>query len=247
VHGTKGRASKTRRSSRKPTCFISYAWDGKRHENWVAKLAEALAANGVRVHVDFWETYVGMDIAAYMETQIRKSRFVLLICTPKYSRSANNRRGGVGFETGIVTGAIFRAVRNKRKFIPILRDGSPAKALPTYLMGKLYVDFRMRAFRKPLTDLLRFIFNKPARAQPAVGPPANFEAIVIPRKLARRKPRIAKSQRPRVLRQRQRELTRLIEVSWPVGSARETRRVEKLSHAARDVAALRPGKKRNGR
>lgn len=62
---------------KKVSCFISYAWEGKRHANWVNHLAKALAANGVFVHVDLCETYPGMEIAKYMESSVRRSSHVL--------------------------------------------------------------------------------------------------------------------------------------------------------------------------
>jgi len=240
------RRKRVKRRGRGPSCFISYAWDNKAHENWVAKLAEALAANGVRVHVDFWETYPGMDIAQYMESQLRSNRLVLLICTRRYAQRANKRQGGVGYETGIVTGQIFRNSRKAKKFIPVLRDGTPGKSLPSFLKHRLFIDFRGRAFKQPLVQLLRFIFNQRARTPPTVGPPPNFAAIILPKKRPKRPPRIAKSARSRVLREKQRELTRLMEAKWPAGSVREERRVERLSNAATHVAALRPSKKRGG-
>ena len=144
----------------KPSVFISYSWEGKRHQNWVNKLAQALALNGVVVHVDFWETEPGMDISQYMESNVRDSNHVLIICTPKYASRANDRTGGVGTETSLVTGETFTGTGDKRKFVPILRQGEPAKALPTYLKGKIYIDFRGPAFKAALIALLRHIFDE---------------------------------------------------------------------------------------
>src|SRR5262245_41526324 len=97
---------------KRPSCFISYAWEGKRHEAWVARLAETLAANGVAVHVDFWETHLGMDITQYMESRVRTSTHVLIVCTPKYAKRADGRKGGVGYETSILTGELFSKTRS---------------------------------------------------------------------------------------------------------------------------------------
>jgi hypothetical protein len=218
------------------TCFISYAWEGKRHANWVNYLAGALAANGVFVHLDMWETYPGMEIARYMESSVRSSTHVLIICTTKYADRADGRKGGVGFETSIVTGQIFSGTRNKKKFVPILRQGEPAKAMPTYLIGKLHIDFRGRAFRQPLEDLLRHLFDEPVHKRPDIGTRPNFPTVVLPKKPSAKAKRAPKpKEKKAVVRKKQKELQRLMSATWETGSDRETRRVEAISRAATDL------------
>lgn len=225
---------------RRVTCFISYAWEGKRHENWVNRLAEALAANGVYVHLDLWETHPGIDIAKYMESSVRGSTHVLIICTTKYADRADGRKGGVGWETSLVTGQIFSGTKNKKKFVPILRQGEPAKALPTYLKGKLYVDFRGRAFRDPLEALLRHVFDERERKRPDIGERPAFPTVVLPKKPAAKARRAPKpTEKKAVVRKKQRELQRLMSAIWATGSDRETRRVQAISRAATDLADLR--------
>ena len=233
--------------SKRVSCFISYAWEGKRHANWVNHLAEALAANGVFVHVDLWETYPGMEIAKYMESSVRRSSHVLTICTTRYADRADGRKGGVGFETSIVTGQIFSGTKNKKKFVPILRQGEPAKALPTYLTGKLYIDFRGRAFRQPLQDLLRHLFDERALKRPHLGKRPNFPTVVLPKKPPARAKRAQKpKQEKAVVRKKQLELKRLMSATWATGSDREIRRVQAISRAATDLPDLRqPATRRN--
>jgi hypothetical protein len=86
-----------------PTCFPSYSHDGEMHNNWVRKLAEDLQTNGVHTHLDHWDLRAGMDMMQYMETCIRESDFILLICTPNFANKANNGKGGVGYEKSIIT------------------------------------------------------------------------------------------------------------------------------------------------
>ncbi|MGQ0763013.1 MAG: toll/interleukin-1 receptor domain-containing protein [Acidobacteriota bacterium] len=222
---------------KKPICFISYSWEGKRHQNWVSRLAQALVLNGVRVRVDFWDTHYGMDISKYMETSVRRSSHVLIVCTPKYAGRADARKGGVGAETSLVTGEAFTGTANKKKFVPILRQGVPTKALPTYLKGKLYIDFRRRAFRKPLEDLLRHVFDERESKRPELGKRPNFPAVVLPKSRATAK-RAAQPKR-RVVRKKQRELHKLMSGSWKGAKELEKRR-EAVSRAATDLAVVRP-------
>ena len=56
-----------------------------------------------------------MDLTKYVETSIRESDFVLLICTPPFALKANTSQGGVGYEKGIVTGEIFQGVASPSK------------------------------------------------------------------------------------------------------------------------------------
>lgn len=160
-----------------PRCFISYAWDGKAHENWIVKLATALVANGVKVSLDLWDTRPGIDLPKYMETAIRQSHYVLLICTEKYANRANDRVGGVGWETSVVTGQMFEGAKQKSKFCPVLRKGEPRQAIPSFLKGKLYIDFRGRRFKEPLEKLLRYIYKSPRYKRPELGPPPSFAGL----------------------------------------------------------------------
>jgi hypothetical protein len=83
-----------------------------------------------------------MDLIRYMETCIRESDFVLLICTPIFAQKANAGVGGVGYEKSMVTGEIFEEAASTEKFVPILRKGSNEESLPSYLKTKVYIDFR---------------------------------------------------------------------------------------------------------
>lgn len=108
----------------KPACFISYSWDSQEHKDWVRSLAIELQSNGVITRLDQWDTHPGMDLAKYMETCIRESDFVLLVCTPNFAQKANAGKGGVGYEKTIVTGEIFQEVASEKKFVPLLRGES---------------------------------------------------------------------------------------------------------------------------
>ena len=153
-----------------PTVFVSYSWDSEDHKNWVRFLATKLQENGIRVLLDQWDTYLGIDLLKYMESSIRDSDFVLLICTPIFAKKANLGEGGVGYEKIIVTGEIYNSAASPKKFVPILRSGHPRESLPSYLKAKLYSDFSMDdQFQTRLEELLRHIFNSPRFSRPKLG------------------------------------------------------------------------------
>jgi hypothetical protein len=122
-----------------PTAFISYSWDDETHRACVRDLATRLRADGVDVRLDYWHTVPGDQLPEFMEREIRKNDFVIVVCTPKYKTKSEARTGGVGYEGGIMTAEVF-AKQNHRKFIPVLARGGWAEAAPSWLSGSRYVD-----------------------------------------------------------------------------------------------------------
>jgi hypothetical protein len=158
-----------------PKCFISYSWDNEEHKKWVLNLATKLQANGVETSLDQWDTYPGIDLTKYMETCVRESDFVAMICTPTYAVKANEGKGGVGYEKTIITGEIFETISSPKKFIPVLRNGTPKDALPSFLKSKLFIDFRKESeFQSNIEELLRHIHQKPKNIKPPLGSKPSF-------------------------------------------------------------------------
>jgi len=153
-----------------PRAFVSYSWDNEDHKTWVRRLASRLRENGIDVILDQWDAYAGMDLPAYMETGVRETDFVLLVCTPQFARKANEGTGGVGYEKRILTGEIFSGVASPRKFVPVLRSGSATVALPSFLVGALYIDFSNdRDFEKGLVALLHHLYGVAPHPRPPLG------------------------------------------------------------------------------
>lgn len=124
-----------------PKVFISYSWDSDEHKAWVVDLATRLRSNGVDAILDRWNVRPGEELPAFMEASIRESNFVVLICTPKYKAKADTRRGGVGYEGGVITGEVMTGVP-RYKFVPVLREGSWPEAAPSWCVGSLMIDLR---------------------------------------------------------------------------------------------------------
>lgn len=147
----------------RPTCFISYSWDNDDHRDWVHKLSEDLRAANIDVSLDR-DVRPGASVTQFMESALRQSDVVLIICTPRYAEKANERIGGVGYETGIVTGELYQ-LAPERKFIPLIRNGNPAASLPTYLADRLGVDFRLEEnYSNSLQTLIQDIHGEPTLA-----------------------------------------------------------------------------------
>jgi TIR domain len=154
-----------------PQCFISYSWDSPDHKDWVRSLADRLQKNGVSTSFDQWDVQVGMDVPNYVETRIRESDFVLLVCTPAFAKKADSNKGGVGYEKNVITGEVFAGIPPE-KFLPLLRSGNLRNSLPSYLKAKAYIDFRDDSkFNQSLEELLRRVFSSPKYIRPELGKP----------------------------------------------------------------------------
>lgn len=175
-----------------PRVFVTYSHEEPEHDAWVLTLAASLREHGVDAALDQWDLHPGQDMTLFMESQIRDSDFVILVCTPTYAAKSNIPRGGVGYEKNIISAEMLQAGDLRPKFIPILRKGDFVTALPTYLGSKYAIDFRMsRDQSEALHELLIAIHEVPPSSKPAIGPnpflnpepvpklvPASMEGII---------------------------------------------------------------------
>ena len=152
-----------------PKVFISYSWDDESHKQWVRDFATRLRADGVEAILDQWEVVPGDRLPLFMEKAIRENSYVLIVCTPKYKEKSDNRKGGVGYEGDIMTAEVY-AGANHRKFIPVLRRGSWATAVPSWLGGKYSIDLSGTPYLEDqYRDLVATLHNMRDQAPP-VGP-----------------------------------------------------------------------------
>ena len=150
-----------------PKVFISYSWESKDHSDWVNSLADKLLADGIEAIIDSYDVSPGDRLPKFMESSIKDSDYVIIICTEEYKRKANNREKGVGYESHIISAELYNN-HNDRKFIPIIRQGDFNTAIPTYLDGKLAIDLRGNPFNETsYKDLIASIFK--VEKKPKVG------------------------------------------------------------------------------
>lgn len=123
-----------------PKAFLSYTWEDEPHREWVRALAAQLRGDGVEAILDRWYAVPGDQLPQFMESAVRDSDFVIVVCTPSYRHKSNRRQGGVGYEGDVMTGEVFVS-GNRRKFVPLLRKGSWEDAAPSWLLGTYYLDF----------------------------------------------------------------------------------------------------------
>ena len=156
-----------------PKVFISYSHDSPEHIKWVEQLASKMRELGVDATFDGWELKGGDDIPAFMERQLGNADYVIVVCTQKYSKKANEGVGGVGYEKMILTAELLSKVET-RKLIPIMRN-NPDFTAPTFLKTKLWIDFTDGfSHSSSLEKLLTSLGISPSK-KPALGRRTNTD------------------------------------------------------------------------
>lgn len=156
-----------------PKVFLSYSWTNDTHVAWVEALATRLQSGGVHVIFDLWDLKRGHDKYAFMEKMVTNPdvKKVLAICDAKYASKADGREGGVGTESQIISPQVYAKTEQER-FIPIVRerDEHGEACLPTFFKQTIYLDFSDDdQFENMLDELLRDIFDAPAKKRPPLG------------------------------------------------------------------------------
>ena len=106
----------------KPKIFISYAWGTKKYQEKVMAFATRLRAEcGVDVVLDKWSMVAGNDTYAFMERMVNDEtiHYVLLLLDKNYAEKANDRKGGVGAETQILSPEVYKKTE-QTKVVPIV-------------------------------------------------------------------------------------------------------------------------------
>jgi hypothetical protein len=154
---------------RPPTAFLSYSQESPDHNVWVVQFATRLRECGVDAKLDKWEVAPGDELTHFMESSVRDSAFVLMVCTPVYKEKADRRRGGVGYEGSIISSQLYDK-NDQRKFIPILRQGTWHQAFPTFLSTKLGINLVGDPYSKDEFEKLLDALLGRTPPPPPIGP-----------------------------------------------------------------------------
>ena len=151
--------------------------DSVEHNAWVATLAQNLEEEpGYHVIFDQFDLHAGKDLTSFMEDGLRADKIVVVV-TPDYVRKADERRGGVGYESSIISAELLAKSASTR-IIPVLRWGDER---PSFLKSKIYVDFRPpRGFREALLELRRAIEERTPVWRPAKATVTQESTVTIP-------------------------------------------------------------------
>jgi len=150
---------------------MSYSHDDDAHRDWVLQLASRLRANGVDVCLDRWDVTLGGNLAQYMERAADDVYRVIAVVSETYSRKCNDRSGGAGVEAQMLSARLYSEL-DSGAVIPIIRSNpSNPPALPAFLSGRLWLDFRDAASQEGAYErLLRDIHGVAVDTAPPLGP-----------------------------------------------------------------------------
>lgn len=161
-----------------PKVFISYAWGTEEYQGKVLTFAKDLQSDGVEVLLDKWSLKEGHDTYAYMEQSVSDTSVtnVLILLDPVYAEKANERMGGVGTETQIISPEIYNHT-TQEKFLPVIMEradnGSVPK--PNYLKSIMHFDLSdLDKYNDEYKRLVRRLFGVEVYAKPELGQPPKW-------------------------------------------------------------------------
>lgn len=167
-----------------PKVFISYAWSSKEYQEKVLSLATDLIHDGIQVEIDRWSLKEGNDTYTFMEQSVTDPSItnVLILLDPQYEKKANDRRGGVGTETQIISPEIYNKVKQD-KFLPVVfeRGNNGEVPKPIYLKGLLHFDLsKPENYDEEYQRLVKRLYGIEILKKPELGnKPAWLDSEVI--------------------------------------------------------------------
>ncbi|MDH8713528.1 TIR domain-containing protein [Staphylococcus epidermidis] len=154
--------------------FISYSRTNGDHLNRVVRIAESLRVDhGIDVILDVWDCTEGDDLNHFMESMVNDETidFVIILSDLQYCNRANDREGGVGKESTIISSQIYDKQKDS-KFIPvfldILSNGKPS--LPIFCNTRFAIDMTdIELDIEKTEEIARKVHNKPLFEKPKIG------------------------------------------------------------------------------
>lgn len=158
-----------------PKIFISYSWSNPEHEELVLSLAESLISDGIDIALDKWELRDGDDPIAFMESMVNDPSItkIIMVIDSKYTERANNRKGGVGNESTILSNQLYQK-RDRNKIVAVIVE--PDAEPPTFYAGRLYIDLsNPDKYADEYEKLVRWAFDQYKYEKPKkLGKPPSF-------------------------------------------------------------------------
>jgi hypothetical protein len=150
-----------------PRVFISYTGVDIVNRNWVKSFACRLRENGVDARLDMFHLKPGQDLPQWMTNELIMADKVLLICDKYYAEKADNRKGGVGWETMIIQGDML-SKQEQSKYIAILREKDIDQSLPIYVKSRYALNWIDESqIDREFEELLLYLFD--CDIEPPIG------------------------------------------------------------------------------
>ena len=158
-----------------PSVFISYSHDDEGHEGRVLALADSLAMNGIPVILDRYEPSPEQGWPRWMEDNLDRAGFVLLICTEIYNRRVRGHEEagkglGVRWEANLIYNRIYNDPPGGSRYIPIILEGGDPSHIPAPLKSHtFYLVKQFDLSDKGYEALYRHLTKQPEIVRPSLG------------------------------------------------------------------------------
>jgi hypothetical protein len=154
-----------------PRVFISYSHDSSAHEDRVRGLADRLRVSGIDTVLDQYHTAPPEGWPMWMDREIQKADFVVLVCTDTYRRRVEERdepgRGrGVLWEAKLIYNHLYQTDTAVQRFVPVLIEGAAPSHIPWPIRGLTYY---WSDTAEGFEDLYRHLTDQPRHKQPVLG------------------------------------------------------------------------------
>ncbi len=153
-----------------PKVFVSYSHSSNEYKDKIRDFAIMLRSHGIDATIDEWEVTGGNDLNAFMEKAIKEADKVIIACDKVYTDKANNRSGGAGIETYIISPDVYKK-HDQTKYIPVIfeKDVDGIAYMPDYIKTRFYYDFTEDNYQFSEEMLIRDIFGIPKFTKPPMG------------------------------------------------------------------------------
>lgn len=155
----------------KPTVFISYSHDSPEHDDRVLALSNRLRKEGIDCTLDQYEDSPAEGWPKWMDRQIERADFVLVVCTETYCRrvmgTEEQGKGlGVRWESTLTYQHLYDTGGENTRFIPVLFESADVEHIPTPLRGATHYCLDTE---QGYEDLYRRLTNQPETPRPELG------------------------------------------------------------------------------
>ena len=122
------------------TVFISYSRDSSEHVWAVLALSNILRSDGIDCVLDQYESCPPEGWPHWMDREILKAQFVLMICTEVYHRRVMGLEPpgiglGIAWESSLIYSHIYASSSQNKKFIPLVFSEEHIKYIPVPIQG----------------------------------------------------------------------------------------------------------------
>lgn len=153
-----------------PKVFISYAWGTDEYQQKVLDFCTRLYSEcGIEVLIDKWSMDAGNDTYDFMERCVKDSsvNYVIMLLDKNYAEKADNRQGGVGTETQIISQEVYTDTEQS-KFIPVVFERGPDGKIykPAYLKSRLHFDLTKEKANIEFMRLVRHLYGEKTYPMP---------------------------------------------------------------------------------